>query len=907
VGLSGGKGNFFTSIWKVILFFSAIHRRLQQIFGNFVLPPLSIPANHGFMKLWFYLFPISLFAGTALFSQDTLGGIINSYVPVTAIESCEAKLTTGSGTASFSPGDRVLLLQMGGATIDVSNSASFGNILNLGSAGLFEQNEVLGVSGPDVYLKYTLANDYDVAGMVQLVSFPLFENAIVTSPVTVLPLQNGFGGVVAFEVENTLTLDGDISADFAGFANQDEVIVTSNCTFLTNANNYHYAASDWRGAPKGRGIAGILPGKEHGRGTQANGGGGGNDHNSGGGGGGQLTGGGMGGKHIPPSALGCRGNYPGLGGKPLPDFPNRIYPGGSGGNGHVDDTGAGTPGGAGGGIVLILTNALLANDHTISAQGESPATAAGDGGGGGGGGGTILLLANQLTGTLQLAAGGGKGSDVQNPAERCFGPGGGGGGGRVLTNLGGIADISVAGGVSGKNLTPSPQCDTPASEATAGGDGVTAPFSEIPFSGEQVIPPAIVSQPEPVTACEGGSTVFEITTAGNDLNFQWQLNDGTGWQDVPNGPAFSGVQTPVLSISGVTAGFSGLAFRCSVTGLCTAGLISSTAELTVLVSPQAEFVITPLGGLDFSFENTSVAATGWLWDFGDNTTSTDFSPEHSFDTDGVYTVTLTVYNDCDTQSIAQMLSAGDSPLAAFSSNVQVGCAPLEVQFQNQSSGTGLSSFDWQFPGGTPGQSSEMNPIVTYPEPGSYDVTLTVANFLGEDTTSLQNFITVQPAPSAAFSFSANELTVIFTNNSIGGASWFWEFGDGATSELQNPTHVYAVEGTYSVTLTVTNADCGSALAQDVTVQTTGTDEAAIFEGLTIFPNPVRRELTIALPHPFPNEMEAILTTVNGRFVKSQRIHTTAAQFGMKELPAGMYLLEIRMGSQSARFKVAKLP
>ena len=859
------------------------------------------------MKIQYPLVLLLFFAGTPLISQVTLNGVINSYAPVTAIEPCQAKLTTATGSDTFSPGDRVLVIQMAGATIDVSNSASFGDILDPGSAGLFEQNEVLAVSGADIYLKYTLANDYDVAGMVQLVSFPLFENAFVTALVTALPFQNGFGGVAAFEVENTLTLDGDISADFGGFAGQDEVIVTSNCSFLTAANNYHYDASDWRGAPKGRGIAAILPGKEHGRGAQANGGGGGNDHNSGGGGGGQLTAGGMGGKQIPPSTFGCHGNYPGLGGKPLPVSPSRIYFGGSGGNGHVDDTGAGTPGGTGGGIVLILTDTILANGHTISANGGSPATAAGDGGGGGGGGGTVLLLANQLTGTLYLVANGGQGSDVQNTPDRCFGPGGGGGGGRVMTNLNGAAEIAAAGGTSGENLTPSTQCDTPASEATAGADGMVAPFPQIPFSGEQVVATAILLQPEAVTACENNNAVFEISASGNDLNYQWQMNDGAGWQAVQNGAVFSGAHTPVLSATGVTLGLSGLAFRCSVTGPCTVGLVSDPAELTVLVSPQANFIITPMGGLDFLFENTSAATTGWLWDFGDNTTSMAFSPVHSYDTAGIYAVTLTAYNDCDTQSFTQIISAGDAPLAAFSSNVQLGCAPLEVHFQNQSSGTALSSFNWQFPGGTPEQSSEINPVVTYAEPGSYDVTLTVANFLGEDTALLQNFITVQQAPLAAFSFSADELTVTFTNNSTGGTAYFWEFGDGATSDLQNPTHAYLLEGTYLVTLTITNSDCGSAVSHDVAVQTTGAEEAAIFEGLTIFPNPVSRELTIAIPLLFAEGAEVVLNTMNGRHIKSQRIHAPSAQLGMEELPAGLYLLEIRMRPYLTRIKVAKLP
>lgn len=859
------------------------------------------------MSLRIFLLSAPFFICQSLYSQDTLSGVINQYAAVIAIDSCQARLTTGSSSATFSPGERVLLIQMAGATIDASNSSSFGDIIDPGGAGLFEQNEVLAVSGPDVFLKYELAHEYDAGGAVQLVSFPLFEDASVTAPITALPFQDGYGGIVAFEVENTLTLGDDILANGQGFASQDKVIVTSNCNFITNANNYYYDASDWRGAPKGQGIAQLLPGKQLGRGAQANGGGGGNDHNSGGGGGSQLTAGGMGGKQVPPSALGCHGNFPGRGGKPLPAFPERIYLGGSGGNGHVDDTGAGSTGGAGGGIVLILTDTLVANDHTIAANGQSPATAPGDGGGGGGGGGTLLVRANQLTGTLHLTVLGGDGSDVQNPTNRCFGPGGGGGGGRVLTNLTGLADIATAGGNAGKNLTPSPQCSTPTSEATNGGEGIVEPFPGVPFSSVEVVTPAIVSSPQPAMVCEGDSAFFEITTLGNGLGYQWQANDGSGWQDVQNGSNFSGALSPALSVVNVPATLSGLEFRCLVTGACTPALLSGTAVLSVETGPQAAFSISPTGGLTFSFENTSANATAYLWDFGDNTTSTSFSPEHSYNTAGNYTVTLTAYNDCDSQSLALTLSAGDAPMAAFSSNVQVGCVPLVVQFQNQSAGTDIISFDWQFPGGTPGLSSDENPTIIYTQPGLYDVSLAIANFLGADTTIFQNYIDARAAPVADFSFSAVGLSVVFTNNSTGGTAYFWEFGDGETSTEENPSHTYATEGAYPVTLTVSNADCGSAILLEVMVQTTKAGETDLLPGIRLFPNPVRSELTIVLPQRLAERASAALSTLDGAVVKKQILHSSTNRLSMDGLPAGLFLLEIRMGWQSAHFKVVKLP
>ncbi|RIK18019.1 MAG: cell surface protein, partial [Chloroflexi bacterium] len=75
------------------------------------------------------------------------------------------------------------------------------------------------------------------------------------------------------------------------------------------------------------------------------------------------------------------------------------------------------------------------------------------------------------------------------------------------------------------------------------------------------------------------------------------------------------------------------------------------------------------------------------------------------------------------------------------------------------------------------------------------------------------------APTSAFTFTVQDLTATFTDTSTGEGitTWFWEFGDGATSNEQNPTHVYAAAGTYRARLTVTNAGGDDRSGQDVTV------------------------------------------------------------------------------------------
>jgi len=146
------------------------------------------------------------------------------------------------------------------------------------------------------------------------------------------------------------------------------------------------------------------------------------------------------------------------------------------------------------------------------------------------------------------------------------------------------------------------------------------------------------------------------------------------------------------------------------------------------------------------------------------------------------------------------------PVAAFTSS----CSALTCAFTSTSSdpdGT-ISAYNWNF--GDGGTSTAQNPSHTYATAGPYTVTLTVTDNQGA-TGSVSHSVTVtggnQP-PVAAFTHSCSGLTCTFTSTSSDAdgsiSAYTWTFGDGATSTVQNPSHTYAANGTYSVTLGVTD-------------------------------------------------------------------------------------------------------
>jgi PKD repeat protein len=228
---------------------------------------------------------------------------------------------------------------------------------------------------------------------------------------------------------------------------------------------------------------------------------------------------------------------------------------------------------------------------------------------------------------------------------------------------------------------------------------------------------------------------------------------------------------------------------------------------------DAEFTASPTAGivpLEVHFTDmTTGGAESWLWEFGDGATSTAQDPPHEYVTPGTYTVTLTVERPegADTETKADYITViGPGPTADFTGSPASGVVPLAVTFEDLSNGT-VTSWLWEFGDGA--TSTAQDPTHVYLTPGTYTVTLTVEGPEGADAETKAHYITViGPGPTADFTGSPTSgvlpVTVLFEDLSSGTiTSRLWEFGDGATSTAQNPTHEYVTAGHHPVRLTVT--------------------------------------------------------------------------------------------------------
>jgi aspartate carbamoyltransferase regulatory subunit len=397
-------------------------------------------------------------------SQTTnISGIVNSYYRVIDIIPAKAAIKVANITG-LNMDDKVLIIQMKGASVNTANNSGFGDTTSLNNAGNYEIGTICDINIDTVFLLFNLVNQYTVSEKVQLVKFAEYYSANVIDTVKAASWNNtnGTGGVIAISVTEDLTLNAPIFVDSAGYKGGSSILSTGG--FCIPATNYTYNPSSTNpqnGASKGEGVADIASNINGGRGAPANGGGGGNYHNNGGGGGANLSTGGNGGGTS--SFVGCTGDYKGIGGKPLNSRNGtKIFAGGGGGAGHYNNNIPTHGGGNGGGIIFITANNLVGNGYKIRANGQTGGSNVSDGASGGGAGGTIIMdILNSYTGSVIIQVNGGNGGNANDglSSGRCYGAGGGGSAGVIyFTGTSPAVTVNVNGGNAGLEISSDPGC-----------------------------------------------------------------------------------------------------------------------------------------------------------------------------------------------------------------------------------------------------------------------------------------------------------------------------------------------------------------------------------------------------------------------------------------------------------------
>ncbi len=233
--------------------------------------------------------------------------------------------------------------------------------------------------------------------------------------------------------------------------------------------------------------------------------------------------------------------------------------------------------------------------------------------------------------------------------------------------------------------------------------------------------------------------------------------------------------------------------------------------------PVAEFSANTIAGaapLQVNFADKSQPEddiASWVWRFGDGGISVERNPSHTYNTAGIFTVSLMAGNSegADSETKTNMIAVVESAEAVnagFSASSVVGVAPTMIRFENNSAGN-VNASSWEFGDGSTGSQHDESHI--YKIPGIYTVSLTVSGVALSDTEVKRDFVKIIGPSSIAAEFNASPVVALegrriqFVDNSLGDVKeWDWDFGDGFVSTAQNPTHTYINKGLYTVALNV---------------------------------------------------------------------------------------------------------
>lgn len=315
------------------------------------------------------------------------------------------------------------------------------------------------------------------------------------------------------------------------------------------------------------------------------------------------------------------------------------------------------------------------------------------------------------------------------------------------------------------------------------------------------------------TGCSPITVNFNNTSTGGATTWHWNLGNGTvSTLQNPSATYFAaGKYTVKLIASNGSA----------------SDVVTKTNFITVYASPSVVFGAGTYTGcypLSIPFTDSSSAGDGtistWQWDFGDGYVSNLQNPVHVYSNPGKFNVSLTIKNSfgCATTLTKQnVITITEIPIASFSVRPFPACTiPVNVTFNNGSSGSNIASYLWNFGDGQ--KSSSINPTHTYTTSGSYVVSLTVSSTSGCNDVTTKQTIKNIGAVKADFNMPLSVCEgVLFNITSNNPVHSYWTFGDGTTDTAANPQKKYNAAGTYKVKLLADYGGCSDSITKSIKV------------------------------------------------------------------------------------------
>lgn len=318
-----------------------------------------------------------------------------------------------------------------------------------------------------------------------------------------------------------------------------------------------------------------------------------------------------------------------------------------------------------------------------------------------------------------------------------------------------------------------------------------------------------------------------------------------------------------------------------------AGDESPRAMVTVTVNAlPATPTISASGSTTFctggSVDLTSSSTTGNLW--SNNATASTITVSNS----GSFSVTVTDGNSCSATSTSINVNVSSAPIPTITATSTTACSGDTVILSSSTA----DSYVW-----STGQTTQSIALTA----SSANITVTTVNVNACNGVGMSQptSVTFTATPTAAGSFTTSGNVATFANTSTGAGSYSWDFGDFSNSSASAPTHAYAANGAYTVTLTAINGNCTSTTSFTVNISV-ALDE---LQGITLnlFPNPANQEVNIALNGAALESV--VIVDQFGRTVKVSNV----SNINVSDLATGVYqvILYTDKGNITRRLVVSK--
>ena len=219
-------------------------------------------------------------------------------------------------------------------------------------------------------------------------------------------------------------------------------------------------------------------------------------------------------------------------------------------------------------------------------------------------------------------------------------------------------------------------------------------------------------------------------------------------------------------------------------------------------------------------------------------------------------------------------------------------SPIEMTFQDAINGQAITAYSWDLAGSL-GNTQTVEAV--YPSAGSYAPQLAITTEAGCQL-NFSADISVSPAPAVSFDWTGTQVSeaTVFNNTSTFSdgtiTGYDWTFGDNGTSTDANPSHTYATEGLFNITLTATGDNgCSASATQEISI--TSSVENLQAPAIRVYPNPATEEVYIV------NEMNQVVELYNALGQKIDRTFLTVSnevvKMNVSDLAPGMYQLAIQ--------------